>query len=63
MFSPNGAATQYNEARYHLRECLRMSNEEDLTRMTATTLSTLGQVLLNLQDFEVRIRGVFLNKF
>ncbi|XP_038072262.1 MAU2 chromatid cohesion factor homolog [Patiria miniata] len=39
---------RYNEAKRYLRETLKMSNEEDLNRLTACSLVLLGHIFLSL---------------
>ncbi|XP_070542857.1 MAU2 chromatid cohesion factor homolog [Ptychodera flava] len=40
--------TRYNEAKRYLRETLKMSNTEDLNRLTACSLVLLGHIFLSL---------------
>ncbi len=44
---------RYNEAKRYLRETLKMSNEEDLNRLTACSLVLLGHIFLSLGSTRV----------
>ncbi|CAK9298079.1 unnamed protein product [Gordionus sp. m RMFG-2023] len=42
----------FNEAKKYLREALKMSNAEDVNRMTAFSLLLLGQIFIHSQNFQ-----------